>query len=100
MSSGIHNYNKNDLRYLIMPRFGRDLQKLFEENGKKFDRELIAQIATKMLYAIEYMHRRRYAHADIKVCAHELCDETLTLFRGQTSYLGTKSSQAKKKSCF
>ena len=49
-----------------MPRFGRDLQKVFEENGKKFSRELIAQIAVKMLYAIEYMHGRRYAHADIK----------------------------------
>lgn len=64
--AGIHEYNKKDLRYLIMPRFGRDLQKVFEENGKKFSRELIAQIAIKMLYAIEYMHGRRYAHADIK----------------------------------
>ena len=67
MASGISIYNKKDVRWLVMPRFGRDLQKLFEENGQKFERELIAQIATKMLYAIEYMHKRRYAHADIKV---------------------------------
>ena len=67
MASGISVYNKKDVRWLVMPRFGRDLQKLFEENGQKFGRELIAQIATKMLYAIEYMHKKRYAHADIKV---------------------------------
>ena len=67
IAAGIHEYNKKELRYLIMPRFGRDLQKVFEENGKKFGRELIAQIATKILYAIQYMHGRRYAHADIKV---------------------------------
>ena len=66
MASGVTAYNAKDVRYLVMPRFGRDLQKLFEENGKQFNRELLAQIATKMLYAIEYMHQRRYAHADIK----------------------------------
>ena len=67
MDSSISVFNKKDVRWLVMPRFGRDLQKLFEENGEKFERELIVQIATKMLYAIEYMHKRRYAHADIKV---------------------------------
>ena len=67
ISQGIHTYNKNDLRYLIMPRFGRDLNKLFIENGNKFSREFCAQIAVKMLYAIQYMHEKRYAHADIKV---------------------------------
>lgn len=66
ISQGIHTYNKNDLRYLIMPRFGRDLNKLFIENGNKFSREFCAQIAVKMLYAIQYMHEKRYAHADIK----------------------------------
>ena len=67
MASGVSIHNKKDIRWLVMPRFGRDLQKLFEENGQKFERELIAQIATKMLYAIEYMHNKRSAHADIKV---------------------------------
>lgn len=31
-----------------------------------FSRQLNAQIATKMLFSLEYMHRKRYAHADIK----------------------------------
>ena len=54
-----------------MPRFGRDLQKLFVENGTKFNKELISQIATKMLFSLEYMHNKRYAHADIKV-SHQI----------------------------
>lgn len=66
MTQGIHTYNGNDLRYLIMPRFGRDLHKLFLENGSLFNREFCAQIAHKMLYSLEYMHNKRYAHADIK----------------------------------
>jgi vaccinia related kinase len=66
ISAGIHVYNGKELRYLIMPRFGRDLQKLFVENGTKFNKELISQIATKMLFSLEYMHNKRYAHADIK----------------------------------
>ena len=67
-----------DVRFLVMPRFGRDLQKLFLENGSRFNREFCAQIATKMLYAIEYMHSRRYAHADIKVshCEVKVSDKT------------------------
>ena len=46
MSSGVIAYNGNDLRYLVMQRFGRDLQKVFDENGT-FSRQLNAQIATK-----------------------------------------------------
>jgi len=76
MSGGVTTLDGEDVRFLVMPRFGRDLQKLFLENGSRFNREFCAQIATKMLYAIEYMHSRRYTHADIKGANILLGNET------------------------
>ena len=47
-------------------RFSRDLQHIFEENGKQFDHKSVLQIAVRVITVLEYMHDHDYVHADIK----------------------------------
>jgi len=66
VASGIYERKSETLRFLVMPRFGRDLQATWEGCGKSFTRKTVAQIALQMLDALEYCHSKEYVHADIK----------------------------------
>ncbi|XP_076811021.1 serine/threonine-protein kinase VRK1-like [Clavelina lepadiformis] len=75
IAHGLHERNKEKLRFLVMPRFGSDLHNLWLKAGKKFKRETVAKIAIMMLDALHYMHEKEYVHADIKG-ANILCGYT------------------------
>lgn len=64
--SGFHEKNGKRYRFMVMDRFGTDLQKLFEGNGKKFSRKLVLQLGLRLLDILEYIHDHEYVHADIK----------------------------------
>lgn len=64
--SGLHENGGKRYRFLVMDRFGTDLQKKFEENGKKFPRKLVLQLGLRLLDILEYIHEHEYVHADIK----------------------------------
>uniref|UniRef100_A0A8B9J3W3 non-specific serine/threonine protein kinase n=1 Tax=Astyanax mexicanus TaxID=7994 RepID=A0A8B9J3W3_ASTMX len=64
--SGLHEKSGNRYRFMVMDRFGTDLQKLFEEGGKRFPRKLVLQLGLKLLDILEYIHDHEYVHADIK----------------------------------
>ncbi|XP_041928888.1 serine/threonine-protein kinase VRK1 isoform X1 [Alosa sapidissima] len=64
--SGLHNKGGKGYRFMVMDRFGTDLQKKFEENGKKFPHKLVLQLGLKLLDVLEYIHEHEYVHADIK----------------------------------
>ena len=49
VAHGLHTHNENSLRFLVMPRFGTDLHKLWLEADKMFKRETVAQIAIMMV---------------------------------------------------
>ncbi|XP_026115909.1 serine/threonine-protein kinase VRK1-like [Carassius auratus] len=51
---------------MVMDRFGVDLQKKFEGNGKQFPRKLVLQLGLRLLDILEYIHDHEYVHADIK----------------------------------
>lgn len=36
-------------RFMVMDRFGTDLQKTFEENGKRFPRKVVLQLGLKLV---------------------------------------------------
>ncbi|XP_033735096.1 serine/threonine-protein kinase VRK1-like isoform X2 [Pecten maximus] len=53
-------------RFMVMERFGSDVQKLFEGAGKRFETHTVYCLALRMIDALEYMHHNGYVHADIK----------------------------------
>ncbi|KAI7804297.1 serine/threonine-protein kinase VRK1 isoform X4 [Triplophysa rosa] len=64
--SGFHEKGGKRYRFMVMDRFGTDLQKKFEENGRKFPRKLVLQLGIRLLDILEYIHEHEYVHADIK----------------------------------
>ncbi|KAF4800991.1 Serine/threonine-protein kinase VRK1 [Turdus rufiventris] len=53
-------------RFMIMDRFGRDLQKMYEENAKQFSHKTVLQLGLRILDILEYVHEHEYVHGDIK----------------------------------
>ncbi|XP_011500570.1 PREDICTED: serine/threonine-protein kinase VRK1-like [Ceratosolen solmsi marchali] len=64
--SGSHIYEGERYRFLVMPRYGIDVGKVFVSNGRKLSNKLINSLAIQMLYALEYIHSQGYAHSDVK----------------------------------
>lgn len=64
--SGFHEKSGKRYRFMVMDRFGTDLQKKFEGNGKKFPRKLVLQLGLRLLDILEYIHEHEYVHADVK----------------------------------
>ncbi|KAI4479763.1 hypothetical protein M0804_010813 [Polistes exclamans] len=64
--SGSHIYNGQRYRFLVIPRYGIDIGKLFILNNRKLPTKLVNNLAVQMLDALEYIHSHGYAHADIK----------------------------------
>ncbi|GAB1297773.1 Serine/threonine-protein kinase VRK1 [Apodemus speciosus] len=62
--SGLHD--KNGKRFMIMDRFGSDLQKIYEANAKRFSRKTVLQLSLRILDILEYIHEHEYVHGDIK----------------------------------
>ncbi|XP_055928260.1 serine/threonine-protein kinase VRK1-like isoform X2 [Argiope bruennichi] len=63
---GSFEYNNSKYRFMIIERFDKDLQKLFEENGKRFPLKVVYQIGLSLLNVLEYIHTAGYIHGDIK----------------------------------
>ncbi|XP_077179738.1 serine/threonine-protein kinase VRK1 isoform X1 [Paroedura picta] len=64
--SGLHENNGKSYRFMVMDRFGKDLQKIFEEKGKRFTRKTVLQLGLRILDILEYVHEHEYVHGDIK----------------------------------
>ncbi|KAJ7990881.1 hypothetical protein DPEC_G00291500 [Dallia pectoralis] len=64
--SGLHEKGGKRYRFMVMDRFGTDLQKKFEEGGRRFPKKLVLQLGLRLLDILEYIHEHEYVHADIK----------------------------------
>ncbi|XP_029806899.1 serine/threonine-protein kinase VRK1 isoform X2 [Suricata suricatta] len=64
--SGLHDKNGKSYRFMIMDRFGSDLQKIYEANAKRFSRKTVLQLSLRILDVLEYIHEHEYVHGDIK----------------------------------
>ncbi|XP_029453767.1 serine/threonine-protein kinase VRK1 [Rhinatrema bivittatum] len=64
--SGIYVKNGSSYRFMVMDRFGKDLHKIYEENGKRFTYKTVLQLSLRLLDILEYVHEHEYVHGDIK----------------------------------
>lgn len=64
--SGSHIYKDDKYRFLVMDRFGKDLQKIFQTGKKLFSPRVTFNLAIKVIDVLEYIHSKGYVHNDIK----------------------------------
>uniref|UniRef100_A0A1A7Z9I2 non-specific serine/threonine protein kinase n=1 Tax=Nothobranchius furzeri TaxID=105023 RepID=A0A1A7Z9I2_NOTFU len=64
--SGLHERGGKRYRFMVIDRLGTDLQKKFEECGRRFPRKLVLQLGLRLLDVLEFIHEHEYVHADVK----------------------------------
>lgn len=53
-------------RFLVLERFGDDVQKIWQRAHEHFDMKSAFTIALKVIDTLEYIHSHGYVHADVK----------------------------------
>lgn len=53
-------------RFLVLQRFGDDLQKVWSRAHERFDMKSAFNIALKVMDTLEFIHSHGYVHADVK----------------------------------
>ncbi|XP_067136447.1 serine/threonine-protein kinase VRK1-like isoform X1 [Centruroides vittatus] len=66
ISSGSHEIKGVKYRFMVMERFGEDLQKVLERNNKLFPVKTVFSLGIKIIDILEYIHSFGYIHADVK----------------------------------
>lgn len=84
--SGSHIYKNERFRFLVIPRYGIDVGKLFQSNGRKLPTKLVNNLAVQMLNALEYIHSHGYAHSDVKG-SNIVLDDSSTILENPRAHL-------------
>jgi vaccinia related kinase len=66
IAMGSHEIDSMKHRFIVLPRFGRDIWKIFQEQNNKFPLHTVYRIGYQVLNVLEFIHRREYVHMDIK----------------------------------
>ncbi|KAI8046742.1 nucleosomal histone kinase 1 [Drosophila gunungcola] len=66
LANGSAEVNGEKHRFIVMPRYGKDISKFLEENGKRLPEGTVYRLAIQMLDVYQYMHGTGYVHADLK----------------------------------
>uniref|UniRef100_A0A7P0T9B1 VRK serine/threonine kinase 1 n=1 Tax=Homo sapiens TaxID=9606 RepID=A0A7P0T9B1_HUMAN len=56
--SGLHDKNGKSYRFMIMDRFGSDLQKIYEANAKRFSRKTVLQLSLRIVSGYSGIYSR------------------------------------------
>ena len=62
VASGINT----EYRFLVIERYCQDLKNILIENNNLLKEDYVLYSTRKILYALQYIHSKGYAHADIK----------------------------------
>jgi len=63
---GSFMHRKKKLRFIVMPRYGTDLQTVLDNQKSALSLENTASVATQVLDSLEYLHSMGYVHKDLK----------------------------------
>ncbi|SPP81104.1 nucleosomal histone kinase 1 [Drosophila guanche] len=66
LASGSADVNGQKHRFIVMPRYGSDISKFFNENDKRLPDGTVYRLALQMLDVYQFMHSTGYVHADLK----------------------------------
>ncbi|XP_064549141.1 nucleosomal histone kinase 1 [Drosophila montana] len=66
LANGSADINGQKHRFIVMPRYGSDISKLYAQNGKRLPEATVYRLAIQMLDVYEFMHGTGYVHADLK----------------------------------
>ncbi|KAI4470987.1 casein kinase-related [Holotrichia oblita] len=66
IASGSHRTKDSKLRFLIIPRFEKDLEQVFQSKKRKFNLKTVLVIAAQLIDTLEYIHSNGYVHSDVK----------------------------------
>jgi len=66
IGSGSHEIEGMKHRFLVMPRYGQDIWKIFLEQNRSFPLHTVYRIGWQIVNVLEYIHQREYVHMDIK----------------------------------
>uniref|UniRef100_A0A8B9NKJ0 VRK serine/threonine kinase 2 n=1 Tax=Accipiter nisus TaxID=211598 RepID=A0A8B9NKJ0_9AVES len=58
--SGLAEYKGKSYRFMVMERLGEDLQRIFEDCGRRFKKETVLQLGARMVYLADYGLSYRY----------------------------------------
>lgn len=66
LGNGSHDINGQKHRFIVMPRYGTDIARSFNENGRRLPEGTMYRLALQMIDVYEYVHSCGYVHADLK----------------------------------
>lgn len=66
VASGSHQIKDNKYRFLILPKYDSDLEKIFISKNQKFNMKTVLTISLQIIDILEYIHSKGYVHSDIK----------------------------------
>lgn len=66
VASGSHELNAIKHRFVVMPRYGQDIGKLWLAAGRRLPAHTVCRLALQMLDVLAYIHRCTYVHGDLK----------------------------------
>eukprot|EP00088_Acartia_fossae_P071664 TRINITY_DN9899_c0_g1_i3.p1 TRINITY_DN9899_c0_g1~~TRINITY_DN9899_c0_g1_i3.p1 ORF type:complete len:877 (-),score=247.53 TRINITY_DN9899_c0_g1_i3:669-3185(-) len=67
IGSGTHRHKGKKFRFLVMERFGSDLQRILDHSeGGRFTDKTVCEVGVQVLDALQYIHKQGYVHKDVK----------------------------------
>jgi serine/threonine protein kinase len=65
VASGSHVHKGERYRFLILPKFDKDLEKILQEK-RTLNIKTVLTISSQIVDVLEYIHSKGYIHSDIK----------------------------------
>ncbi|KAJ8942067.1 hypothetical protein NQ318_004092 [Aromia moschata] len=102
VASGSHMHKGEKYRFLILPKYEKDLEKMFQEK-KCFNLKTVLTISIQIVDVLEYIHKKGYVHSDIKasnIMLGKRPRHKIVPLRRTGRIIGTRSSQKRpRKTC-